>query len=130
MHFYFSYFVSKVNKFKFFQMMQEIQKISSLTERQFSYLILLTLKSIPIIQVATSTKIILCYVWIINTVPDWIGKNFTCGTLTEIFRFCFPNLWQRWPPLCSSKQETLKMKTGSQKNKMGILFSLSRLLNT
>ena len=62
MHFYFYYFVSKVNKFKFFQMMQEIQKISSLTERQFSYLILLTLKSMPIIQVATSTKIVLCYV--------------------------------------------------------------------
>ena len=69
MHFYFYCFVSKVNKSKFFQMMQEIQKISSLTEWKFSYLIMLTLKSKPIIQVATSTKIILCYV------QAWLRMN-------------------------------------------------------
>ena len=54
-------------------MMQEIQKISSLTIRQFPYLILSTLKSNPIIQFATSTKNILCYLRMNNQYCTWLN---------------------------------------------------------
>ena len=133
MHIYFYYFVFKVSKSKFFQMMQEIEKISSLTEQTIflfnpvdfeikaynpscnvdkNYLVLRTGLATYENQYCTWLNWKKLYVWHFN-------RNFSI--------LFFQNLWQRWPPLCPSKQGTLRMKTGSQKNKMGILFFLIKI---